>query len=37
VNAPLEPSGRLSRYFLQNQLTPLLALTALLMGLFAVL
>ena len=30
-------SGRLARFFLENQLTPLLALTALLMGAFAVL
>jgi multidrug efflux pump subunit AcrB len=30
-------SGRLARYFLENRLTPLLALTALLMGVFAVL
>ncbi|HEX7373888.1 MAG TPA: efflux RND transporter permease subunit, partial [Steroidobacteraceae bacterium] len=30
-------SGRLARYFLDNQLTPLLGLTALLLGLFAVL
>lgn len=30
-------SGRLARFFLKNQLTPLLALTALLMGVFAVL
>jgi multidrug efflux pump subunit AcrB len=29
-------SGRLSRYFLRNQITPLFALSALLMGLFAV-
>jgi multidrug efflux pump subunit AcrB len=29
-------SGRLARYFLDNQLTPLLGLTALLLGLFAV-
>ena len=29
-------SGRLARFFLENQLTPLLALTALLMGAFAV-
>ena len=34
---PLGPSGRLARFFLENQLTPLLALTALLMGVFAVL
>ena len=30
-------SGRLARFFLENQLTPLLALTALLLGAFAVL
>ena len=30
-------SGRIARFFLENQLTPLLALTALLMGVFAVL
>ena len=30
-------SGRIARFFLENQLTPLLALTALLMGAFAVL
>ena len=33
----LGPSGRIAGYFLQAQLTPLLALMALLMGLFAVL
>ena len=34
---PLGLSGRVARFFLENQLTPLLALTALLMGAFAVL
>ena len=33
---PLGFSGRLARFFLENQLTPLLALTALLMGAFAI-
>ena len=33
---PLGISGHLARFFLENQLTPLLALTALLMGAFAV-
>ena len=37
VTQPLGLSGRLARFFLENQLTPLLALTALLMGVFAVL
>jgi multidrug efflux pump subunit AcrB len=37
VNEPLGLSGRIARFFLENQLTPLLALTALLMGVFAVL
>jgi len=37
VSQPLGISGRLARFFLENQLTPLLALTALLMGAFAVL
>ena len=37
MNEPLGLSGRLARFFLENQLTPLLALTALLMGAFAVL
>jgi multidrug efflux pump subunit AcrB len=37
VSEPLGLSGRLARFFLENQLTPLLALTALLMGAFAVL
>jgi multidrug efflux pump subunit AcrB len=36
-SAKLGISGRLARSFLENQLTPLLALTALLLGLFAVL
>ena len=36
VTQPLGLSGRLARFFLENQLTPLLALTALLMGVFAV-
>jgi multidrug efflux pump subunit AcrB len=35
--APLGISGRIARAFLDNQLTPLLALTAMLMGAFAVL
>src|ERR1019366_9555973 len=34
---PLGLSGRIARFFLENQLTPLLALTAVLMGAFAVL
>ena len=37
MTQPLGISGRLARFFLENQLTPLLALTALLMGVFAVL
>ena len=37
MSQPLGLSGRLARFFLENQLTPLLALTALLMGAFAVL
>jgi len=37
VSERLGFSGRLARVFLQNQLTPLLALTALLLGFFAVL
>jgi multidrug efflux pump subunit AcrB len=37
MTKPLGLSGRLARFFLENQLTPLLALTALLMGAFAVL
>jgi multidrug efflux pump subunit AcrB len=37
VTKPLGFSGRLARFFLENQLTPLLALTALLMGAFAIL
>ena len=37
MTSPLGLSGRLARFFLENQLTPLLALTALLMGAFAVL
>jgi multidrug efflux pump subunit AcrB len=37
VTKPLGLSGRVARFFLENQLTPLLALTALLMGAFAVL
>lgn len=37
MTEPLGLSGRLARFFLENQLTPLLALTALLMGVFAVL
>jgi multidrug efflux pump subunit AcrB len=37
VTSPLGFSGRLARFFLENQLTPLLALTALLMGAFAIL
>ncbi|MGO9994478.1 MAG: efflux RND transporter permease subunit [Steroidobacteraceae bacterium] len=36
MTKPLGLSGRLARFFLENQLTPLLALTALLMGAFAV-
>jgi multidrug efflux pump subunit AcrB len=34
---PLGLSGRIARFFLDNQLTPLLALTGLLLGVFAVL
>ena len=37
MNERLGISGRLAAYFLHNQLTPLLALAALLLGLFAVL
>ncbi len=37
MTKPLGLSGRLARYFLENRLTPLLALTGLLMGVFAVL
>ncbi len=37
MTAPLGLSGRLARAFLTSQLTPLLALTALLLGVFAVL
>jgi multidrug efflux pump subunit AcrB len=37
VSGPLGISGRLAGVFLENRLTPLLALTALLMGAFAVL
>ncbi len=37
MKQPLGLSGRVAAYFLENQLTPLLALTALLMGAFAVL
>ncbi len=37
MTAPLGFSGRLSKRFLENQLTPLLALAALLLGAFAVL
>jgi multidrug efflux pump subunit AcrB len=37
VTNPLGLSGRIAKLFLENQLTPLLALTALLMGAFAVL
>ncbi len=37
MSEPLGLSGRIARFFLQNQLTPLLALTAVLMGAFAVL
>ncbi len=37
MSEPLGLSGRIARFFLENQLTPLLALTALLMGAFAVL
>ncbi len=37
MSQPLGISGRLAGFFLDNQLTPLLALTALLMGAFAVL
>ncbi len=37
MTRPLGLSGRISRFFLENQLTPLLALTALLLGLFAIL
>ncbi len=36
-DAGLGLSGRIARFFLENQLTPLLALTGLLLGLFAVL
>ncbi|NNM62500.1 MAG: efflux RND transporter permease subunit [Steroidobacteraceae bacterium] len=35
MSRPLGFSGRVARFFLENQLTPLLALTALLMGIFA--
>ncbi|MDE2306467.1 MAG: efflux RND transporter permease subunit, partial [Gammaproteobacteria bacterium] len=35
MDKPLGFSGRVARLFLENQITPLLALTALLMGLFA--
>ncbi len=37
MSRPLGFSGRVARLFLENQLTPLLALTALLMGVFAIL
>ncbi|MCC7199734.1 MAG: efflux RND transporter permease subunit, partial [Gammaproteobacteria bacterium] len=37
ANAPLGLSGRIARYFLTNELTPLLAIFGLLLGLFAVL
>ena len=37
MSQPLGFSGRVARFFLENQLTPLLALTALLAGAFAVL
>ena len=37
MSQPLGLSGRLAQFFLENQLTPLLAVTALLMGIFAVL
>ncbi|MCC7199981.1 MAG: efflux RND transporter permease subunit, partial [Gammaproteobacteria bacterium] len=37
ANAPLGLSGRIARYFLTNELTPLLAVFGLLLGLFAVL
>ncbi len=37
MTSPLGMSGRLARFFLENQLTPLLALIALLMGAFAIL
>ncbi len=37
MSRPLGAGGRLARAFLENRLTPLLALTALLMGVFAVL
>jgi multidrug efflux pump subunit AcrB len=37
VTQPLGLSGKLARFFLENQLTPLLALTALLLGAFAIL
>ena len=37
MSEPLGLSGRIARFFLENQLTPLLALTAVLMGAFAVL
>jgi multidrug efflux pump subunit AcrB len=36
VSAPLGVSGRLARLFLENPLTPLIAVTALLLGAFAV-
>ncbi|MFO7306583.1 MAG: efflux RND transporter permease subunit [Gammaproteobacteria bacterium] len=36
-NDPMRISGRIARAFLDNQLTPLFALTAMLMGIFAVL
>ncbi|MEX2488290.1 MAG: efflux RND transporter permease subunit, partial [Pseudomonadales bacterium] len=36
MNTPLGFSGRLSQYFLRNQLTPLLAITAMLLGMLAV-
>jgi hypothetical protein len=37
MSAPLGFSGRVARLFLENSLTPLLGVTALLLGLFAVL
>ncbi len=37
MHRPLGISGRIARFFLENQLTPLLALTALLLGAFAIL
>ena len=37
MSAPLGVSGRLARLFLENPLTPLIAVTALLLGAFAVL